>query len=358
VSDIVSVSASARELRMSAWLTPEQRVLNGVWTKMSYSSCLSKQGRLKVLGVALAIILTTGGLHSAYADQTPSWAFLVADPNQPPENPTEVRHVPRSTKTYTLEQVNDLSNPPDWVPAQHPPAPAIVSHGSGPNVPACAACHLYSGLGHPESANLAGQPAAYLAQQMADFKSGTRLDPARMTAIGKAISDDDAHIAASWFASLKPQVWFRVVEVTQVPRSRVTADHLRVKLPGTATEVLGERIVEMAENADRAIDRDPRSGFVSYVPPGSIAKGKMLAQSGVEGRSVACTTCHGPNLEGLGEVPRIAGLSGVYIGRQLAGFRGSARTGPVAEPMRAAAANLTDADILLLSAYLVSLNPR
>jgi len=39
-------------------------------------------------------------------------------------------------------------------------------------------------------------------------------------------------------------------------------------------------------------------------------------------------------------------------------LRGSTRTGPVAEPMRAAAANLTDADILALSAYLVSLKPR
>src|SRR5208282_2716626 len=168
----------------------------------------------------------------------------------------------------------------------------------------------------------------------------------------------DARVAANWFASLKPKVWFRVVETTRVPQSRVTADHLRVNLPGTGTELLGERIIEMAEDADRAIDRDPRSGFVSYVPPGSIAKGKMLAKGGVEGRSIACTTCHGPNLEGVGEVPRIAGLSAVYVGRQLAGFRGNMRTGPVAEPMRAAATNLTDADILALSAYLVSLKPR
>src|SRR5271155_4230436 len=172
--------------------------------KMCYVRCASTRVFLKILLIGFSIPLTTGAPHPAYADQTPSWAFLVADPNQAPENPREVRRVPGSTKNYTLEQINDLSNPPDWVPAQHPPAPAIVSHGSGPNVPACAACHLYSGLGHPESANLAGQPAAYLAQQMADFKSGTRLDPARMTAIGKAISDDDARIAANWFASLKP----------------------------------------------------------------------------------------------------------------------------------------------------------
>ena len=323
---------------------------------MSDSSCLYTRDLLKILGIGLSIFLATG--HCAYADQTPSWALLVADPNQPQENPKEVRRVPGSTKTYTLEQINDLSNPPDWRPTQHPPAPAIVSHGSGPNVPACAACHLYSGLGHPESANLAGQPAGYLAQQMADFKSGARLDPARMTAIGKAISDEDARIAAQWFASLKPNVWFRVVEAAKVPQSKVTVDHLRVKLPGTKTEVLGDRIVEMAEDTDRAISRDPRSGFVSYVPPGSIAKGKMLAEGGVEGRSIACTTCHGAHLEGNGELPGLLGYRRCTSARQLSGFRGSTRTGPVAEPMRAAAANLTNADILLLSAYLVSLNPR
>jgi cytochrome c553 len=325
---------------------------------MCYLKRTSPHRLLKALLIGPSILLATGGLHSAYADQAPSWAFLVADPSQPPENPTEVRRVPGSTKTYTLGQVNDLSNPPDWVPSEHPPAPTIVSHGSGPSVPACAACHLYSGLGHPESANLAGQPAAYLAQQMADFKSGARLDPARMTAIGRAISDEDARTAANWFAGLKPKVWFRVIEANQVPRSKVTADHLRVRLSGTGTEALGDRIIEMAENVDRAIDRDPRSGFVSYVPPGSIARGKLLAKDGVEGRSIACATCHGATLEGVAEVPRIAGLSAVYVGRQLAGFRGSARTGAVAEPMRAAAANLTDADILALSAYLVSLKPR
>src|SRR5271169_2964989 len=171
---------------------------------MFYLRRSSTRVLLKILLIGLSLPLTTGAPHSAYAGQTPSWAFLVADPNQLPENPTKARRVPGSTRTYTLEQINDLSNPPDWVPAQHPPAPAIVSHGSGPNVPACTACHLYSGLGHPESANLAGQPATYLIQQMADFKSGARHDPARMTAIGKAISDDDARIAANWFAGLKP----------------------------------------------------------------------------------------------------------------------------------------------------------
>ena len=56
---------------------------------------------------------------------------------------------------------------------------------------ACGSCHLMSGHGHQESADLAGLSADYIVRTMADFKSGTRIDPARMNAIAKAMSDDD-----------------------------------------------------------------------------------------------------------------------------------------------------------------------
>jgi cytochrome c553 len=312
---------------------------------------------VSVLSVVLSMSLIAVGSARVQADDAPAWTLLIPDKDQPPENRAAARRVPGSTKTYTLEQIDDGSNPPDWFPTKHTPAPTIVSHGSPPDVPACAQCHLYSGEGHPESANLAGQPAGYLAQQLADYKSGARIDPARMSAIGKGLSDADARRAADWFASLTPTVWFRAVEISTIPKTRVTPDHLRVRRPGTATEALGNRIIEVAKDADRALDRDPSVGFVSYVPPGSIAKGKTLLENGAEGRSVACATCHGVKLQGLGEVPRIAGLSAVYVGRQLSGFRGTARTGPIAEPMRAAAAKLTNDDILYLAAYLVSLSP-
>ena len=39
---------------------------------------------------------------------------------------------------------------------------------------ACALCHLPTGNGHPESASLAGLPAAYIMRQMAEFKNGGR----------------------------------------------------------------------------------------------------------------------------------------------------------------------------------------
>jgi cytochrome c553 len=297
--------------------------------------------------------------QAAHADDPgrPAWTELTPDAAPPAIQDKGTHRIPGSTKSLTRAQIDDGANPVDWFPEQHPPAPPIVAHGSPPAVPACALCHLYSGEGHPESANLAGQPSAYLERQMADFKSGARLDPARMTAIGKAVSVDDAQLAAQWFAQLKPTLWFHVVETRQVPRTWITADHLRLKRPGSAVEPLGRRIIEIADDAELALDRDPNSGFTSYVPVGSIAEGRRLIESGVDGRSVPCASCHGPRLQGMGETPRIAGLSAVYVGRQLAGFRGSARTGPSAEPMRVAARNLTQDDILYIAAYLVSLAP-
>jgi len=308
----------------------------------------------------LALGLTCVQCDAAPADEAtgpPAWTELTPDSAPPVTNDQGTHRVPGSAKSLAREQIDDGSNAPDWFPLKHPPAPAIVAHGSPPAVPACALCHLYSGEGHPESANLAGQPRAYLEQQMADFKSGARLDPARMTAIGKAASVDDAKLAAQWFSALKPTIWFHVVETGQVPKTWITADHLRLKRPSTAVEPLGRRIIEVADNAELALDRDPYSGFTSYVPVGSISEGRRLVASGADGRSVPCATCHGPQLQGMGETPRIAGLSAVYVGRQLAGFRGSARTGPSAEPMRVAARNLTQDDILYIAAYLVSLPP-
>jgi cytochrome c553 len=49
-----------------------------------------------------------------------------------------------------------------------------VARGRAPEVYACDFCHSPSGQGRPENAPLAGLPAAYIEQQVADFKSGVR----------------------------------------------------------------------------------------------------------------------------------------------------------------------------------------
>jgi len=286
----------------------------------------------------------------------PAWAFPVQQGSLPAESP-EPKSIPGSTKKYVPKEIDDLMNPPDWFPESHPPAPSIVQKGRG-DVLACGACHLMSGLGHPESADLTGFTADYIVQQMADFKSGVRRDYARMNGIAKAMTDEEIRQAAQWFASLPRRRFSRVVEAAMVQRTFVGQGRMRfVDLKG-GTEAIGNRVITLPENQELARLRDPRSGFVSYVPPGSVAKGKALVETGSSGRTIACSTCHGDGMKGLANVPRIAGLHPIYVARQLHLFKDGGRNGPDAPLMKKAVAQLNDDDILNISAYLGSLSPE
>jgi cytochrome c553 len=289
----------------------------------------------------------------------PNWAFLVPDKEQPPSEPnTGPIHVPGSAKTYTPAQIDDLANPPNWFPDEYGAPPKIVTGGLGPSMLACGACHLMSGRGHPESADVSGLSVEYIVRQMADFKNGTRIDPARMNAIAKVTSDEDSRKAAEWFASLKPSVWVKVVETTMAPKSFVsTRGRMRLPMPGGGMEPLGNRIIELPEDAARAESRDPKSPFIAYVPPGSIKKGEELVMTGGSGKTINCTICHGDGLKGLGDVPRLAGQHPLYIARQLYGFQTGQYSGTSAALMKKVVANLTADDMLALSAYAASLAP-
>lgn len=283
------------------------------------------------------------------------WVFPAINGAVPAEEPGP-KSLAGSTKSYTPQQIDDLSNPPDWFPEEHAPAPSIVQKGRGA-VLACGACHLMSGEGHPESAGLSGFTADYIVQQMMDFKTGVRKDAARMNGIAKDMTDEEIKQAAEWFATLKPRAFSRVVEQNTVAKSFVGQGRMRFAQPGGATEPIGARIITLPEDQTKARLRDPHSGFVAYVPAGSIAKGKALAETGGGGKTVACSICHGDTLKGLGNVPRLAGLHPIYIARQLYLFKEGTRNGVDAQLMKKPAAKLTDEDILNLSAYLASLAP-
>jgi cytochrome c553 len=283
----------------------------------------------------------------------PSWAFPAINGQLPPEEPGP-KSLAGSSKTYTPQQIDDLSNPPDWFPDEHPAPPSLVQKGHGAAL-ACGACHLMSGEGHPESAGLTGYTAAYLVQQMADFKSGARKDAARMNAIAKDVSDEESRQVGEWFAGLKPRAWTKVTEAAMVPKTFIGQGRMRFVDPAGGMEPIGNRIITVPQDQASARSRDPRSGFIAYVPPGSIAKGKALVEGG-GGRTIACGICHGDALQGLGNVPRLAGVHPVYIGRQLYLFKDGTRNGVDAQLMKKPVAKLTDDDILNVSAYLASLN--
>jgi cytochrome c553 len=103
--------------------------------------------------------------------------------------------------------------------------------------------------------------------------------------------------------------------------------------------------------------RDTRSQFTAYVPVGSVAKGEALAKTGGSGTTVPCVMCHGPNLKGIGPIPGIAGRSPSYILRQLYDFQHGARAGTASALMKPSVEKLSNEDMILLAAYIASLDP-
>ena len=287
----------------------------------------------------------------------PQWAYNIPDKVQPPEPkvPNVVR-APGSSKELEASAIAGNANPPDWFPDEHPAAPRSVK---GPMPNACGSCHLMSGQGHPESADIAGMPAEYIIRQMGYFKSGARKEEARMGPIARAVSDEDMRQAAEYFASIKPTPFVKVIETATPPKTYVSADarHRRI-MPEGGTEPIGRRIIQVPEDPMQTTIRNPHSGFIAYVPPGSIKKGEGLVKSGGGGKTIQCAICHGDALTGLGEVPRLAGLQPVYIARQLIQMQNGTSAGTNAALMKRVVTKLTEDDIIAISAYLGSLPPR
>lgn len=70
----------------------------------------------------------------------------------------------------------------------------------------CIVCHGVNGIAQmPNAPHLAGQPAAYLSEQLKNFRSGKRSHEV-MTVIAKPLSDQDIASLAAWYASLKIEV--------------------------------------------------------------------------------------------------------------------------------------------------------
>ena len=316
-----------------------------------------------VLTVGFAVAIAPGALADSPA-APPPWAYPVNPPGvQPAPDDGTPRHVAGSSASFSLTRIRDLFNPPDWHPADHPPMPDIVAHGAKPGVFACGYCHLPNGLGRPENASLAGLPAVYLIQQLADFKSGARksaeprsLPASLMVTVAKAVSEADVKAAAEYFSSLPRTPWIRVVEADRVPQTKVAGWMLVSSEPG-ATEPIGHRIVEMPEDLARTELRDSASGFVAYVPVGSIAEGEALTTTGGAGKTIACAICHGADLRGLGPIPGLAGRSPSYIVRQLYDIQHGVRNGTWTDLMKPVVARLTEEDMVAIAAYAASRAP-
>src|ERR1700761_3882236 len=312
------------------------------------------------LALPVVLLLTTAAFAQ---DKLPIWAYPAHFGGASGAPSTEPQHLPGSKASYTKAEINNIWVVPDWYPDAHPAMPEIVSHGRKPDVYSCGHCHLPNGQGRPENASVAGLPEAYIIQQMADFKSGARkgsdpdmLSVTNMVKLSKSISDEDVKAAAAYFSSFKLKPWIRVVEVDEVPKTKPAGGMMVVEDSG-GKEPIGDRVIEVSENLEHTELRDPTSGFIAYVPKGSLDKGKDLVTTGGSGKTMACTMCHGPDLKGTGNIPSIAGRSPSQMARQLIDFQDGTRNGQMAPMMKGVVAKLTPEDIVNIVSYLASQTP-
>jgi len=317
---------------------------------------------LLVASVSMASTSSNGTSSDAAIRAAEGWAFPrrhSPDPSAPKQaqtakpDPNEVMHVPGSTRSYTLAELSNDFDAPDWFPQDHLPPPRVVLHGHKP-VMACATCHATNGAGVPASASLAGLPKAYIMAQLAAFRGGQRVNDVMP---GEARGLDAAEIeqAAAYFSSLKSPHVTQVIETATVPQTH-WYDFALVPNQNGAREPLGERIIEGPVSVKLYGLRDGRPGFIAWVPPGSITRGAAIAKKGI-GAAPACESCHGAKLQGVGDIPYLAGRSPTYIARELILFREGKRSDPAAAPMRAEAAALTVPEMIDVASYAASQKP-
>jgi cytochrome c553 len=334
-----------------------------------------------LLSAAAALTFAAGLAAAAQADNgPPPWAygFETPVPNPPPPraqpNPpqpldnTVLHTLPGTDRKFTRAQISNRYGPADWYPDDHPRMPDIVAFGretANPKIYACGLCHMPNGKGRPENANVTGLTYEYIVQQLTDFRSGARVtsDPrkpntALMAGFAQQMTDDEIKIAAKYFAAIPASPWIKVVESDTVPKTKpVGGIFLPLTGEDAGMEPIGVRIIETPVNVeDTELRRNPRSGFIAYVPPGSVKKGEALVTTG-GGKTTACTVCHGADLKGLGPVPTLAGRSPSYIGRQLYDMQHGNRTGTWTPLMAPVVSKLSEEDVLNAAAYLSSLQP-
>ena len=164
----------------------------------------------------------------------------------------------------------------------------------------CTWCHGVSAHGYTPAPALAGQRRQYIVNQLTNFGEHTRDNPfSKMYMWGAAenLSLVTAHDLAFYFSTLSAKA---------------------------------------ASDGDRELED----------------KGRAIYQLGnPDANTAACVVCHGPNAEGIGEIPRLGGLSYAYLKRRLEqwgeGYHATARA-----PMPRIASKLSPDQIDALASYL------
>ncbi|VAX11097.1 Cytochrome c4 [hydrothermal vent metagenome] len=168
----------------------------------------------------------------------------------------------------------------------------------------CFSCHGMNGDGNtnPPWPALAGQHASYIAKQLADFKSGSRMEPLMIAQVASLSEADMADLAA-FFASQKVKTG--------------KGDESKAELGG------------------------------------------KLYRGGNKATGVAaCMACHGPTGAGnpAAKFPLLSGQNTAYVVKALNDFRSGSRKNDTGNMMRGVAAKMTDKEIEAVSAFITGLH--
>jgi cytochrome c553 len=354
ITFVCACSALSCPKTISPWLVEGRAV--------SLSTVHLLRGATCALGLLSIVVASV-----ARSDPTapPAWAYPLNPGGLPKPGPDDgsLKHVPNSSVALTQTTIRNIFSAVDWHPEGHPPMPESVVHGRAKDLFACGYCHYPNGQGRPENASLAGLPATYILGQVAAMRDGSRkssqpamIAPALMLKVAAHANADEVAEAAAYFASLKYKPWIRVVEIDTAPRPEIHGVSAYAAAADGSQEPIGDRIVEVAEDDDRTDVRDDASGFVAYVPVGSIERGKALASTAVGDRQ-PCAACHGDMLRGSDIAPPLAGRSPSYLYRQLFDIQAGTRSSAGVEKMKPEVAALTPNEMRDLIAFVASLAP-
>jgi cytochrome c553 len=164
----------------------------------------------------------------------------------------------------------------------------------------CAWCHGQSGQGFSTAPRLAGQNRQYIEDQIKSFRFHTRDNPKSEQYMWAASAKIDAQAAS------EVAIYYSLVAPIA------------------------------AEDGDQV----------------ATGEGRLTYRDGkIEMNIPSCVACHGPNAEGTGAIPRLAGLSYRYLKRRLVqwgeGYHLAAKA-----PMPEVAKNLPPQEIEALASYL------
>ena len=178
--------------------------------------------------------------------------------------------------------------------------PSWAGDGESASVRNCTWCHGTGAQGYTVAPRLAGQRPQYIMSQIRNFREHARDNPFSKQYMWSAVAALDPHTArdlANYFATIPPKA---------------------------------------ANDGDSTLASRGRTIYLDGIPEANI---------------VSCYACHGPNAEGVRDIPRLGGLAYFYLKGRLEQWSQGYHSGKES-PMPMVASHLGPDEIEALASYL------